>query len=73
MWWGISLATVCAMPGMWYIIVGALVNNLMFLIVSIPMQDKRQSKKEGFEIYKKETRALFPIKKFVNNANSQKN
>ena len=64
---------VCALPNMWYLFAGALVNTLMFLIVSIPMQDKRQSKKEGFEIYKKETRALFPIKKFVNNANSQKN
>ena len=42
----------------------ALVNNLKFLVVSIPMQDKRQSKKEGFDSYKRETRALFPIRKY---------
>lgn len=73
MWWGVFGMVVCALPNMWYLFAGAFINTLMFLIVSIPMQDKRQSKKEGFEIYKKETRALFPIKKFVNNANSQKN
>ncbi len=63
MWWGVALTVICAIPSMWYLCIGALVNTLMFLFVSIPMQDKRQSKKEGFDDYKKETRALFPIKK----------
>ena len=63
MWWGVALSVVFAIPSMWYLAVGALVNTLMFIFVSIPMQDKRQSKKEGFDTYKKETRALFPIKK----------
>ena len=35
----------------------------MFMVVSIPMADKRQSRKEGFDQYKKETRMLLPIKK----------
>ncbi len=64
MWWGVALAVVCAIPSMWYLIIGAIVNSLMFIFVSIPMQDKRQSRKEGFDTYKKETRMLFPIKKF---------
>lgn len=63
MWWGVALTFVFAKPDMWYLCVGALVNTLMFLLVSIPMQDKRQSRKEGFIQYKKETRALFPIRK----------
>lgn len=64
MWWGVYGMVVCALPSAWYLFIGALVNTLMFLVVSIPMQDKRQSKKEGFDTYKKETRALFPIKKY---------
>ncbi len=64
MWWGIGLAFVCAFPSMWYLLFGAVLNNLMFLFVSVPMADKRQSKKEGFNEYKKQTRMLIPIKRF---------
>lgn len=64
MWWGIALALVCAKPTVWHLCIGALVNNLMFLVVSIPMADKRQSKKQGFVEYKKATRILLPVKKF---------
>ncbi|MBE5749446.1 MAG: DUF1295 domain-containing protein [Clostridiales bacterium] len=63
MWWGIALAVICAVPSAWYLALGALVNTLMFLIVSIPMADKRQSRKDGFTEYKKATRMLLPIKK----------
>jgi hypothetical protein len=31
----------------------------MFLFISIPMADKRQSRKPGFAEYKKATRMLF--------------
>ena len=64
MWWGIGLSAVCAMPDMWYLIFGAVANTVLFLAVSIPMADGRQSKKEGFAQYKAETRALLPIRKF---------
>lgn len=63
MWWGIGLAAVCAMPQRWYLLGGALANTLLFTVVSILMADGRQSKKEGFDAYKKETRALLPLKK----------
>jgi steroid 5-alpha reductase family enzyme len=60
MWWGIGLASVFALGwDCWYLLAGALVNTLMFLIISIPMADKRQSRKAGFEEYKKATRMLF--------------
>ena len=58
MWWGIGLASVVSLGGKWQLLCGALINTLMFLFVSIPMADKRQSRKPGFEEYKKETRML---------------
>ena len=63
MWWGVALAFISAVPSMWYLCAGALVNTLMFLFISIPMADKRQAKKDGFDEYKKQTRILLPIKK----------
>jgi hypothetical protein len=54
----VGLASVAAMPGRWYRLAGALVNTLMFLFISIPLADKRQSRKEGFEEYKKATRMI---------------
>lgn len=63
MWWGVGLAVVCAELSAWYLLVGAVANTVLFFAVSIPMADKRQSKKEGFAEYKKQTRMLLPIKK----------
>lgn len=63
MWWAIALAYVCMAPQRWYLTAGAFANTLLFLCVSIPMADKRQSRKEGFELYKKQTRMLLPIPK----------
>ena len=59
MWWGIGLASITALGfSYWWLLAGALVNTLMFVFVSIPMADKRQSRKPGFEEYKKQTRML---------------
>ena len=63
MWWGVGLSVVAAAPNAWYLAAGALANTLLFLVVSIPMADKRQSRKNGFAHYKKQTRMLLPIKK----------
>lgn len=49
--------------GAWYLAAGALANTVLFLAVSIPMAEKRQSRKVGFDAYKKQTRMLLPIKK----------
>ena len=62
-WGGVGLSVVCAAPSAWYLAAGAVANTLLFLAVSIPMADKRQSRKEGFAEYKKQTRMLLPIKK----------
>lgn len=63
MWWGVGLSVTCASFDVWWLIVGAVANSLLFLVVSIPMADQRQSRKEGFKEYKEQTRMLLPIKK----------
>ena len=63
MWWGVAFCTLALMPNRWYLLLGALLNTLLFLFVSIPMAERRQSKKDGYAEYKKQTRALLPIKK----------
>ena len=63
MWWGIGLAFVCAKPDMWYMLLGAFANTLLFVCVSLPMAEKKQAKKQGFSEYKLQTRYLLPIYK----------
>ncbi len=67
MWWGVGFSFVISMWNMWYLLCGAVLNTLLFLFVSIPMADKRQARKEGFDEYKKQTRMLLPIKVLKNN------
>lgn len=63
MWWGVGLSVFFAAPDAWYLLTGAISNTVLFLAVSIPLADKRQSRKEGFDEYKSQTRMLLPIKK----------
>ena len=63
MWWGVGLSVVCAAPDVWYLLVGAVANTVLFLTVSIPLAEGRQSRKEGFAVYKAQTRMLLPIPK----------
>ena len=63
MWWGIALSAVCAMPDKWWLIAGAVANTLLFLFISIPLADGRQSKKEGWAEYRKNTWMLLPVYK----------
>ena len=51
------------MPGKWFYLAGAAANTALFLAVSIPMADNRQSAKPGFAQYKAQTRMLLPIPK----------
>ncbi len=58
MWWGIGLACLTAMPGNYMLLTGAAANTLLFLCVSIPLADGRQSKKAGYPEYRKRTRTF---------------
>ena len=63
MWWGVGLSC-CIYLGIWYLIIGAVLNTLLFLFISIPLADKRQSRKEGYDEYRKQTWSLLPIPRF---------
>ena len=63
MWWGVALMAISVLDGRWYLFLGALLNTVMFLVVSIPMADRRQAKKEGYAAYRERTRSLLPIPK----------
>jgi len=66
MWWSIGLASVIALGFKEYypLLVGAFLNTLLFLFISIPLAEHHQaSRKEGFDEYKAETRMLLPIYK----------
>ena len=66
MWWGVAVSVISVLPQYWYLCAGAVVNTLMFLIVSIPMAENRQADKPGFAEYKRKTRMLLPVKKHAN-------
>ena len=65
MWWGVGLSVVLAAPRAWYLLLGAIANTALFFFVSIPMADGRQSRKNGFADYKRETRMLLPLPKRI--------
>ncbi len=61
MWWGVAIYAICLLGFRWYFILGAAVNNLMFLFISIPMAENRQAMKPGFDEYKRGKHVLLPI------------
>ena len=62
MWWGVFVVMLSTQPGLWPLGLGALVNTLMFLFISIPMAEVRMAGyKEGFDRYVAETNRLLPI------------
>jgi steroid 5-alpha reductase family enzyme len=63
MWWGIGFSVFMIDDRPWLVLTGALANTALFMLVSIPMADKRQSRKEGFLEYKAETNKLLPLPK----------
>lgn len=62
-WWAIGLCCTITLGTQYYLLAGAMVNTLMFKFVSIPMANKRQSKKQGYEQYQKQTTILNLFKK----------
>lgn len=63
MWWGVGIAVVSAIPAKWYLLAGAFANTILFLCVSLPLAEGKQKKKEGYALYRRQTRALLPIYK----------
>lgn len=63
-WYGIAFVYIFSdFKNNWYYILGAILNNALFLGISIPLAENNLKKyKEGFEQYKKDTSMLIPIK-----------
>ncbi|MBQ8162657.1 MAG: DUF1295 domain-containing protein [Clostridia bacterium] len=62
MWWGIAMSVVCVAQDRIWLIMGAVVNTALFLFVSIPLADQRQSLKPGYDAYAQHTWKLLPIR-----------
>ena len=58
-WFGVALTLIISHISYWYLSLGAFINLLMFLFISIPMEEKHfKSYKPDYEQYKKETHTL---------------
>ena len=63
-WYGLALVYVLSDLSSFNCLLGAIVNHLMFLFISIPMAENHmKGYKPNFMEYKKETRMLLPFKK----------
>ena len=63
-WYGVAFSFIfCDFKNNWISIIGAILNNALFLFISIPLAEKNLRKyKEGFDEYKRNTSMLIPIK-----------
>lgn len=64
-WWGIYLLMLSLNDNMWVLLLGPMLNTLMFVFISVPLAEKRQIKKNpAYLEYKKTTNTflLFPKK-----------
>ena len=63
-WYGVAIVYVfCDFTKNWYYIFGAVLDNALFLGISIPLAEKNlRTYKEGYDEYKKNTSMLIPIK-----------
>ena len=61
-WWGLMLFGLAAYPeGWWWLILGALAMTLMFVVVSIPMMDKRScERRPGYDAFMRQVPMLVP-------------
>lgn len=63
-WYGVFFSMLPISFESWYLAIGAIVNNLMFVFISIPMSEKRlKTYKFNYETYQEKTRMLLPFKK----------
>ena len=63
-WYGVALFLIVPHISSHYFIIGAVLNTLLFLFISIPLAEKHVATyKENYSEYKKKTRMLLPIKK----------
>ena len=60
-WWGLWLFTLAAAPRWWWTVIGAAAITVMFVLVSVPMMEKRAlATREGYRVYQERTPMLLP-------------
>ena len=63
-WYGVAMYLIFPNISYYYIVIGAILNTLLFLFISIPLAENHmKTYKPNFIEYKKRTRMLFPFKK----------
>ena len=63
-WYGVAITFILSNVSLWYVIIGAILNTLLFVFISIPMAENHLSSyKENYSDYKQNTRMLLPLKK----------
>ena len=63
-WFGVALTLIINHFNYWYFFVGAVINLLMFIFISIPMEERHfKGYKPDYEQYKKETHMLLILPK----------
>jgi len=64
-WWGLYLFALAANPSFWWVIIGPLAITLMFIVISIPMIEKRNvQRRSGYTLYQQRVPMLIPFLNF---------
>ena len=65
-WWGIWIMQLGVLPAMWWTVAAPVAMTLLFVLISIPMMEKRlKANKQGYEEYAARTPMLLPYPKKV--------
>ena len=59
-WWGLFLLGIAADPSRWWTIAGAVSITLLFIFISLPLIEKRMSKKTGYAEHVQRISGLVP-------------
>lgn len=63
-WYGVAFVLIFSNLSLWYTIIGAFLNTLLFIFISVPMEENHLKEyKEGFDEYKKKN-VFLPINIF---------
>ncbi|MBP5343179.1 DUF1295 domain-containing protein [bacterium] len=64
-WYGVAFTFVFSNINLFYALLGAVLNTLLFIFISVPMEENHlKNYKEGYEEYKKRTNVFLPINIF---------
>ena len=63
-WYGVAFVFILSNLKMWYLIIGSILNTLLFIFISIPLAENHlKTYKVGYDEYKNKTNKLLPFRK----------